>query len=184
MVGIAVGGALAIAALCFLCILLACIGARDGYFKYNRKTVRSGGRAFARIPPTHPNAHQYLPYDNKTISENHYTSTTTHSALKQPPSLSLRSATTTVPQTQQYTTQRSNPSSGVFDTRSSKHSVIIEMPEQLLSTDRVSPRTRERSLTKIVRNIGNIVDDTKRRNHGDLPDRLVVKVDPDGTPTI
>ena len=189
MIGIAVGGTIAIAALCFLCILLACIGARDGYFKYNRKAVRSGGRAFAFIPPTHSNAHQYLPYEKKTVSENHHTSSTSYHTLRQLTSLSsppttTTTTTTTVPHSQQYVTQRSATSSNIYDTRSSKHSVIIELPDQLLDTGQVSQRTRERSLTKIVRNIGHIVDDTKRRNHGDLPDRLVVKVDQDGKSTV
>ncbi|CAF4750006.1 unnamed protein product, partial [Rotaria magnacalcarata] len=35
IVGMAVGGALALVALLFLCIVLGCIGSHDGYFNYN-----------------------------------------------------------------------------------------------------------------------------------------------------
>lgn len=171
VIGIAVGGVLAIAALCFLYIVLACLGARDGYFQYHRKSVRSGGRALAMIPPNHPNAHQYLPYNKSSQSDGDhgvFASNTTTSKLATP----FVQATPT--------TARSN----IYETKSSKHNVIIEMPEQLITQEQASPRTRERSLTKIVRNIGTVVEDAKRRHHGDLPDPFVVKVDQDGTSTI
>lgn len=174
VIGIAVGGVLAIAALCFLYIVLACLGARDGYFRYHRKSVRSGGRALAMIPPSHPNAHQYLPYDKPTQSDNDHVAPTSNTTI------SKLSTSFNQPV---LTTSRANTSSNVYETKSAKHNVIIEMPEQLISQGQLSPRTRERSLTKIVRNIGHVVDDAKRRHHGDLPDRFVVKVDQDGTTT-
>ncbi|CAF1082976.1 unnamed protein product [Didymodactylos carnosus] len=54
---------------------------------------------------------------------------------------------------------------------------IIEMPEKLLTGRKISPRSRERSLKKVVTDIGYIVDDAKKRYNGDVPNKVIVQVD-------
>jgi hypothetical protein len=51
------------------------------------------------------------------------------------------------------------------------------MPERLLTGGQKSGIERERSLNKMVKNIGQIVEDAKKRYNGDVPDKVIVKVD-------
>jgi hypothetical protein len=182
IVGIAVGGVLAIAAICFLCILLACIGSSGGYFSYNDKDTHSGGRAFALIPPSHPNARLYIPRVYMQMVENNYPPT-------QPPSTAIhnlvhsQSSTlipaSNMPYNQQQTMYRSNTTTTTneFENKPNKNNITIEMPERLLTGRKMSPRSRERSLNKMVRNIGQVVEDTKKRYNDDAPTKVIVKVD-------
>jgi hypothetical protein len=148
VVGIAVGGILAITTLCFLCFLLGSIGSRNG---------------FAMIPPTHPNAHLYIPHDHMKIVENGYPVSrlsTAYGVHRQPSSI-LR---------------RSNTSSNGYEMKSKKN-ITIEMPERLLTGGQKSGIERERSLNKMVKNIGQIVEDAKKRYNGDVLDKVIVQVD-------
>jgi len=177
IVGIVVGGILAIATFCFLCILLACIGARDGYFTYNDDGPHAGGRAFAVIPPTHPNARLYVPRDYMKVAENNHP----------PPSASVSNAVhrqssfmqpvSTTPFNQQPILHRTNTSTNGYENKSNKNNITIEMPERLLTGRQMSPRSRERSLNKVVKNIGHVVEDAKKRYNGDVPNKFIVKVD-------
>ncbi len=169
VVGIAVGGFLAITALCFLCILLTSIGSRDDYFTYNGDGPRIGGRAFAMIPPTHPNAHFYIPRDYIKMIENGYPVariSTAKGSRRKSSSILHRSATL----------------SNGHDMKSKKN-IMIEMPEGLLTGGSKSAKERELNLNKMVKNIGQIVEDTRKRYHGDLPDKVIVKVDQNVTQT-
>ena len=42
----------------------------------------------------------------------------------------------------------------------------------------MSPATHERSLNKVVKNIGHVVQDASKRYNGDVPSKVVVQVDP------
>ena len=181
IVGVAVGGALAIAAICFLYILLACIGSRYGYFsdsadddgEENGDTDRSRvnkGRAFALIAPSHPNAHLYIPRDYMQMTEN------SHSNSFVPP-------VATAPYHHQQATYRSTTPANRPERKSDKPSIVIEMPERLLTGRKVSPRSRERSLNKVVKNIGPIVEDARKHCNGDMPSKVIVKVDQHATST-
>jgi hypothetical protein len=164
VVGIAVGAFLAITALCFLCILLICIGSHEDYFTYNVDGPRIGGRVFATIPPTHPNAHLYIPRDYMKLIENGYPVarvSTSKGSRKKSSSIFHRSKTSS----------------------NSKKNITIEMPEGLLTGGPKSAKEREVNLNKMVKNIGQIVEDTKKRYHGDLPDKVIVKVDNNLTQT-
>lgn len=180
IVGIAIGGFLTIAALCFLYILLGCIGARDGYFSYNEDGSRAGGRVFAMIPPSHPNAHLYIPSDYMKMVENTLRRSTTNVARKQ--SSTIQSVAT-VPYNQQQINHRTNTSTSIYEMKSNKNNITIEMPERLLTGRKMSPRTRERSLSKVVKNIGHVVEDAKKRYNGDIPTKVIVKMDKNATQT-
>lgn len=174
IVGIAVGGVLVIAAICFFCILLACIGSRDGYFKYNDDDgPHVGGRAYALIPPSHPNAHLYIPREYMKMAENNYRppSESTSNHIYSYPGLSQ--PVTTISNTQQQPIPRTN----THEIKSNKNNITIEMPERLLTSRKMSPRSRERSLTKVVKNIGYVVEDAKKRYNGDVPNKVIVKVE-------
>jgi hypothetical protein len=58
-----------------------------------------------------------------------------------------------------------------------KKNLTIEMPERLLTGRKMSPKTHERKLNKVVNNIGHVVEDAKKRYHGDIPTKVIVKVD-------
>ena len=72
--------------------------------------------------------------------------------------------------------------STVTPTTSAKN-ITIEMPERLLTGRQMSPRTRERNINKVVKNIGHIVEDVKKRYHGDISNKVIVKIDKDGMQT-
>lgn len=158
IVGICVGGVLAIATICFLYIVLACIGAREGYFTYtNNDATRSySGRAYALIPPSHRNAHLYIPHDYSQMTESSYATTVVSPVSTVPVNHSI------VP-----LTHRS----------AAKPNITIEVPERLLTGRKLSPRSRERSLNKVVKNLGHIVEDAKKHCNGDMPSKVIVKVD-------
>jgi hypothetical protein len=177
IVGIAVGGVLAIAAFCFLYILLGCIGARDGYFTYNDNGPHTGGRAFALIPPSHPNAHLYIPHEYMKVVENSHSTPSASASNGGYNQSSLMQSVSNTPYTQQQTIYRSNTLTNPYENKSIKNNITIEMPERLLTGRKMSPNTRERSLNKVVKNIGYIVEDAKKRYNGDLPDKVIVKVD-------
>ena len=181
IVGIVVGAVLAIAALCFVCIVLGCIGSRDGYFTYNDDDPTVGGRVYALIPPTHPNAHLYIPRDYMKMIENGDYSmaqapTRSNSNVAYYQSSAPTAASTLSP-TSQHAVYRLNTPVRHPEHNSTRHNVTIEMPERLLTGRKMSPRSRERSINKVVKNIGHIVDDAKKRYHGDVPNKVIVKVD-------
>ena len=181
IVGIVVGAVLAIAALCFLCIVLGCIGSRDGYFTYTDDDPTVGGRVYALIPPTHPNAHLYIPRDYmKMIENSDYSmaqvpmrsdSKASYYQSSAPVAVSIQSPTP------QHAVYRLNTPTRRPEYHSTRHNITIEMPERLLTGRKISPRSRERSINKVVKNIGHIVDDAKKRYHGDVPNKVIVKVD-------
>ena len=61
--------------------------------------------------------------------------------------------------------------------RAVKPNITIEVPERLLTGRKLSPRSRERSLNKVVKNLGHIVEDAKKHCNGDMPSKVIVKVD-------
>lgn len=177
----AVGGVLVIGAMCFLCILLACIGSRYGYFsadaeaddEENTDTEHprvNKGRALALISPAHPNAHLYIPRDYMQMMEN------PHSNSFVPPASAVSSH-------HQQATYRSTTAARRTERKSGKPSIVIEMPERLLTGRKISPRSRERSLNKVVKNIGPIVEDARKHCNGDLPSKVIVKVEKPATST-
>ena len=122
------------------------------------------------IPPTHPNAHLYIPRDFMKMIENGY-------PVSRPSAAKSRRRKAPPVQHRSATTLSNGPET------KSKKSITIEMPEGLLTGGTKSARERELSLNKMVKNIGQIVEDTKKRYHGDLPDKVIVKVDKDVTET-
>lgn len=163
IIGIAIGGALVIFALCFLCIILGCIGSREGYFKYNGTGQRKGGRAFALISPAHPNAHRYIPADYNELSENKFPSASTI----------YNSQSSTMPIIHR---QRTIYPEGNVSSTNNKN-VTIEMPERLLTGRKMSPKSHERKLNKVVHHIGNVVVDAQKRYPGEVPTKVIVKMD-------
>lgn len=160
--GVAVGGALALLAFCFLCCILACLGSRDGYFTYHGDSPRTGGRALALISPAHPNAHRYVAREYAEISEHR-------------PTASFASLSTIA--RHKTTLHEVNGSSNTKN-------VTIEMPERLLTGRKVSPRTHEQRLSRVVHQIGYVVEDTKKRYHGEAPSKVIVKVDEKAKATV
>lgn len=63
------------------------------------------------------------------------------------------------------------------ESRPVKPNITIEVPERLLTGRKLSPRSRERSLNKVVKNLGHIVEDAKKHCNGDMPSKVIVKVD-------
>ena len=68
------------------------------------------------------------------------------------------------------------PVSNGYENKPNKHNIIIEMPETPEGRQ-LSPESRERSLNKVAKNINHIVEDAKKRNNGDVPSTVIVKVD-------
>jgi len=90
----------------------------------------------------------------------------------------------TVPYVRQPTIHRSNTTiSNRYENKSNKNNVTIEMPEQLLTGREMSPKSRERNINKVVRNIGHVVEDAKKRYNGDVPNKVIIKVDKNATQT-
>jgi hypothetical protein len=88
---------------------------------------------------------------------------------------------TTMPYTSQQTVHRSNTTTSIRETKANKNNITIEMPERLVTGRKLSARSRERSLNNVVRNLGHIVQDAKKRYPGDAPNKVIVKVDPNAT---
>ena len=137
---------------------------------------------YAIIPPSHPNARLYIPRDYMKMVENNHLPPVTYNPTT--PSSngiyrqsSLMAPVSTEPYTHQQTVHRSKTSTNGFENRTNKNNITIEMPDQLVTGRQLSPRSRERSLNKIVRNIGHVVEDAKKRYNGDVPNKVVVKVD-------
>jgi hypothetical protein len=86
----------------------------------------------------------------------------------------------TAPYSHQQKIHRSNTVSTAssYDNKSNKNNITIEMPESFLTGRQNSSKSRERSLTKVVRNISHVVEDAKKRYNGDVPNKVIVKVDP------
>jgi hypothetical protein len=55
--------------------------------------------------------------------------------------------------------------------------MTIEMPERILTARKLSPKSHERKLNKVVNNIGHVVNDAKKRYNGDVPTKVIVKID-------
>jgi inner membrane protein involved in colicin E2 resistance len=89
----------------------------------------------------------------------------------------LTRSVSTIPYTHQQTVQRTNTATNGFATKSNKKNITIEMPEHLVADRTMSPRTRERSLNKIVQNVGHVVEDARKRYNGDVPNKVIVTVD-------
>ncbi|CAF2912524.1 unnamed protein product [Rotaria sp. Silwood2] len=169
IVGIVVGGILAIIALTFLYCVLACIDSRDGYFSYNDDAPHGNGRAFALIPSSHPNGHLYDSRDNKELHKNNRTS-----------SLNSVSTRSTI---HQKTINRQKSIKNDINSTTNAKNIIIQMPERLLTARKESPKSRERKLNNVVNNIGRIVQDAKKRYNGDVPNKIIVKVDENVQPS-
>ena len=115
------------------------------------------------IPPAHPNAHRYIPADYSELSE--YKSTSASTIINSQPS-----TITTIHR------QRTIFPEGNLSTTNSKN-VTIEMPERLLTGRKMSPKSHERKLNKVVHHIGHVVADTQKRYHGEVPTKVIVKMD-------
>jgi hypothetical protein len=55
--------------------------------------------------------------------------------------------------------------------------LTIEIPERLLNGRQMSPRSREHNLNKVVKDIHNVREDAKKRHNGNIPNKVIVKVD-------
>ncbi|CAF1579674.1 unnamed protein product [Rotaria sp. Silwood1] len=146
IVGIAVGGLIAIIALTFLYCILACIDSRDDYFSYDDDVPYTGSKVFTVIPSSHPNTH-------------------------------LRS------NIQQSTINRQKPITTDINSTNNGKNLIIQMPERLLTARKLSPKSQERKINNVVNNIGRIVQDAKKRYNGDVPNKVIVKVDENVKPS-
>ena len=83
----------------------------------------------------------------------------------------------TIPDTKQQTVYRTNTPINGYENKLDKKNITIEMPERLVTERTMSPRSRERNLNKIVHNVGHVVEDAKKRYNGDVPTKVIVKVD-------
>ncbi|CAF3208270.1 unnamed protein product [Rotaria socialis] len=180
--GMAAGGALALAALLFLCIVVACIGSHDGYFNYNDDEKQVGGRAFAFIPPTHPNAHLYIPRDYAKLVENGNQLPMAPMPARASSNFvyghqSLMAPVSTVSYTPQQAMNRSNRSTITVNNKSNNDIITIEMPERLVTGREMSPKSRERNLNQVVKNIGHVVEDSKKKNNGDAPKKVIIQIE-------
>ena len=65
---------------------------------------------------------------------------------------------------------------GNLSTTNSKN-VTIEMPERLLTGRKMSPSSHQQKLNKVVHHIGHVVVDTQKRYNGEVPTKVIVKMD-------
>lgn len=126
------------------------------------------------IPPTHPNTDRYIPCDfsegvdqKSLVPVSSYASSPT--VHKERSSVSRLTSSKSIPR--QVTVV--NESSGITSTKN----VTIEMPERLLTGRKMSAKTHERKLNQVVSNIGQVIDQTQKRYHDDMPTKVVVKID-------
>ncbi|CAF3543672.1 unnamed protein product [Adineta steineri] len=71
-----------------------------------------------------------------------------------------------------------NPSNIIYPNQTygqNQGNVVIELPDNVAGRN-MTPKTRERNINKVVQNLGQVVEDAKRRNNGEMPNNLVVKV--------
>lgn len=122
------------------------------------------------IPPTHPNAHNYIPCDFTDVEKKKsLVSVTSYGTSPQP----LLSSSVT----RSASTRRQKTLIAELARTTSAQNVTIEMPERLLTGRQMSPKTHERKINKVVNNIGQVVDETKKRYNGDMPTKVIVKID-------
>lgn len=168
------GAVIALAALCFLCCVIGCIGYRDGYFSYGEDRPQSaddnggGNKPFAAIPPTHPNTRTYTRRE--------------HSEPNKTNNMTTSNVVSTIPVTHQSIRVLQKPVVDETNGTKSSKNIIIHMPERLLTGRQVSPKSHERKINNVVNNIGRIVEDAKKRYNGDIPDKVIVKVDENAKP--
>lgn len=181
IIGIAVGAALAALALIFLYIVLGCIGARDGYFSYDDSdTPQVGGRVFALIPPTHPNAHLYVPHEFMKTSESNHILPVSQKTIRPRSNVLQRQTSFRAPVSavKSYSLpQTIYEPAATPKTRPKPNNLTIEVPERLLPARKLSPKSRERSLTQVIKNINHIYDDVKKQYNGDVSNKVIVTVD-------
>ncbi|CAF0949378.1 unnamed protein product [Adineta ricciae] len=145
--GIVIGTLLAVGTVIFLLFMLCCLGQQDGFFSYFGKRPRIGGQAYALMPP--PNSAQYAQ-----------------------PTGQVYAVSGQRPANIVYPTTVTNS----YEAKPNKNNIVVELPEHLVSGRQTTPRTRERNLNKVVQNISHVVDDAKKRNHGEAPGTVLVKV--------
>lgn len=164
IVGIVVGVLVAIGALCFLYTVLTCVGSCEGHFTFHGEGPRGSGRSFGFTPSSQSKDRLYVPPDSADLKESRRSS---------PVTLTSSVSTTHV---QPIPRQKTliNDTTHVPNGKN----ITIEMPERLLVAGRMSPATHERSLNKVVKNIGHVVQDASKRYNGDVPNKVVVQVDP------
>ncbi len=89
----------------------------------------------------------------------------------------------TTPYNQQPTIYSAHTSTNGYENKSNKNNMTIEMPERLLTGRKMSPKSHERKLNKVVNNIGHVVEDAKKR-YNDVPTKVIVKVDENAKSTV
>ena len=145
--GIVIGALLAVGTIIFLLFMLCCLGQQEGFFSYFGKRPRIGGQAYALMPP--PNSAQYSQPTGQVYAVS-----------------GQRPANIVYPTTV----------SSSYEAKPNKNNIVVELPEHLVGGRQTTPRTRERNLNKVVQNISHVVDDAKKRNHGEAPGTVLVKV--------
>lgn len=118
------------------------------------------------------------------LVENGYRLPVTQSSASQPVGVMYGHPTLSAPLTtnpnisQQSQAYTSNSTKVVVNTKTNnKEQITIEMPERLVTGQKMSAQTRERSLNKIVKNIGQAVEDAKKRYNGEPPKKVIVHID-------
>lgn len=135
--------------------MLCCLGQQDGFFSYFGKRPRIGGQAYALMPP--PNSAQLTQPTGQVYSVS-----------------GQRPANIVYPTT--VTNSYPTTVTSSYEPKPNKNNIVVELPEHLVSGRQASPRTRERNLNKVVQNISHVVDDAKKRNNGEAPGTVLVKV--------
>jgi inner membrane protein involved in colicin E2 resistance len=128
-------------------------------------------------PPPPPPMKQTHVTSSSNVVHNQPTLTRSVSTIPYTHQQTLTRQVSTIPYTHQQTVQRTNTTTNGFATKSNKKNITIEMPEHLVADRTMSPRTRERSLNKIVQNVGHVVEDARKRYNGDVPNKVIVTVD-------
>ena len=156
---------MAIGAVVFLYTVMTCVGSCEGYFSFHGEGPRRGGKSLAWISPGVAG--------QKALSAREYRELVDHRQR----SLSPVSTSQVQPLNRQKT------SSELTHVPNGKN-ITIELPERLLTGRKMSPTTHERSLNKVVKNLGHVVQDATKRYNGDAPSEVIVQVDPNAKATV
>ena len=77
------------------------------------------------------------------------------------------------------TSRLSSPVDEIVPTIPDGKNITIEMPARLITGRSTSPKSQQKTLNKVVNNIGHVVQDANKRYPGDLPNKVIVQVDSD-----
>lgn len=146
---------------------MTCVGSCEGYFSFHSEGPRRGGKSLAWISPGVAG--------QQPISAREYRE------LIDQRQRSLSPISTS--QIQPINRQKTSVSSDLTVVPPGKN-ITIELPERLLTGRKMSPTTQQRSLNKVVQNLGHVVQDATKRYNGDAPTKVIVQVDPHARATV